>query len=275
VRGEARPAAPARPTGPQIPLPDVLSAPTLPGNVLPVQCPPTTLIGAMLAVKLGLEEAITGLAGAVAFLTDPLFVEVVGEGASAKNPGVTTIEVIQHSLELVLAGVEWTIGQVNNCYEGIFLGVTTTEGNMQILGEDVQILAQGENRILHNAATLSAAIDAGFGKVDTNNAGLQNSVNTAQAALDAALRQHIEAALTSGRPDVDFELPASAGGYLDATPIGVQQIVTDALAALRANGQPVDVAAPRYLTLANNALTAQHYKAAYHYYQLAYQAITR
>ena len=75
--------------------------------------------------------------------------------------------------------------------------------------------------------------------------------------------------------EYDTALVANTIGYLDATPIGVQKIVTDALARLRASGQPVDSAAPRDLVLADSALTAKQYKKAYHYYELAYQAITK
>jgi hypothetical protein len=143
------------------------------------------------------------------------------------------------------------------------------QGAVQNLVNFDGALIKGQGAIEKNQATIGTAIDTGFAAVGKGLGGLQ----TAQQSLDTQLNQRIESALAGVDPAAAFEIPASAGGYLDATPIGVKQIVTNALTAMLANGQPVASTAHRDLALATDALTAKQYKKAFHYYQMAYQEI--
>jgi hypothetical protein len=113
--------------------------------------------------------------------------------------------------------------------------------------------------------------------VDTRTQTIINQLNTAQTSLDQDLRHNIELALSGGNATtiVTYELPASLGGFLDATPIGVQAIVTNTMSLMRGANQPISPQAAKNLTLANNALAAGQYKQAFVYYQQTYGLLVR
>lgn len=95
----------------------------------------------------------------------------------------------------------------------------------------------------------------------------------------AALRVAIETALananSSATPVGVLQLPASAGGYLDAQPVGVKQIVTDILEGMKATNQSFNAGGVKYLNSANDALAAGQYKQAWLDYATAYGFLTR
>lgn len=113
--------------------------------------------------------------------------------------------------------------------------------------------------------------------LDTRTQTIVNQLNTAQASLDQALRHSIEQALAGGNTTtiVSYQLPASLGGYLDSTPVGVQAIVTSTLAMMQAAKQSIAPSAPDNLANGNKALAAGQYKQAFSYYQTAYGLLTR
>lgn len=113
--------------------------------------------------------------------------------------------------------------------------------------------------------------------LDTRTQTIVTRLNTAQASLDKAQQQAIEEALEGGGATIiaSYELPASLGGYLDSTPIGVKAIVTNAMTSLQQAKQPINPTATSSLTSANNALAAGQYKQAFTYYQAAYQALAK
>jgi hypothetical protein len=114
-------------------------------------------------------------------------------------------------------------------------------------------------------------------------ANTENSVNTVhdqvhivQQSLDDELTVEIQQALALpvGAPaDVYYELPATVGGNLDSTPIGVKAIVTNAYNGAKQAGLAVNANATTYLNAANSALTAKNYRTAWKDFQLAYQAM--
>ena len=113
--------------------------------------------------------------------------------------------------------------------------------------------------------------------VDSRTQTIINQLNTAQTSLDQGLRHNIELALSGGNVTtiVAYELPSSLGGYLDATPIGVQAIVTNTMSLMQAANQAISPQASKNLTLANNALAAGQYKQAFVYYQQTYGLLVR
>src|SRR3954447_19653985 len=113
--------------------------------------------------------------------------------------------------------------------------------------------------------------------LDTRTQTIVNQLNVAQATIDQDLRHHIELALAGGNSAaiVSYELPASLGGYIDATPIGVQVIVTSALTSMQAAKQSVSPSAAKNLVLANNLLASGQYKQAFAMYQSTYVLIVR
>lgn len=88
------------------------------------------------------------------------------------------------------------------------------------------------------------------------------------------IRQALAGPLT-GVVNVAYVLPASEGGYLDRTPVGVQAIVDDTLAAARAARLPVSAAAMIYQVQAKVALAIGNYASAYRLFQRTYQSIGR
>ncbi|MGH9127715.1 MAG: hypothetical protein ACRDY2_01825 [Acidimicrobiales bacterium] len=114
-----------------------------------------------------------------------------------------------------------------------------------------------------------------YALLDSRTQTIINKLNVAQHSLDQAQMQAIEEALAggSGTAIASYELPASLGGWLDSTPIGVQAIVTNAVSSLEQAHQPVSSSAAQKLTSANTALASGQYKQAFFDYQAAYQAL--
>lgn len=66
------------------------------------------------------------------------------------------------------------------------------------------------------------------------------------------------------------EIPAATGGFLNAQPVGVQAIVTDALETMVSEGQPVNPLASRTLVGADHALGANQNTQAWALFRPAY-----
>jgi len=106
---------------------------------------------------------------------------------------------------------------------------------------------------------------------------LVNLINQNAANYELQLRGVIEQDLTqpaNSAPMASLELPATSGGYLDSSPVGVASVVTTALTTLQQAGQLNNPQAERYLGLAQQAYSAAQYKLAFNDYRLAYQAAT-
>lgn len=104
---------------------------------------------------------------------------------------------------------------------------------------------------------------------------VQANFTTQQTEYYANLTLQIQQGLAlwgSRVPEVQFMLPATMGGYLNSTPVGVQEVVTSGLNALVAIGVKVSATAAKDLTAANTALTAKQYTTAYADYALCYEA---
>jgi len=117
---------------------------------------------------------------------------------------------------------------------------------------------------------LQSTVDNLQSSVDT----LSGQVQTVQQTADEQLQIGIEQALTAGPgtpPNAAYELPASEGGNLNSTPVGVQSVVTGDIAAAKQAGLPVNQAATRYLAIANAALDQGNWSLAYTDYVTAYQ----
>jgi hypothetical protein len=122
-----------------------------------------------------------------------------------------------------------------------------------------------------------ALLGVANGTIDNLNRGmivLSDQVKQAQSVADQVLMADIQQALlapSGSVANVAYMVPAEHGGYLDASPIGVRSLVTDALAAAQRARLPVGAAATTYLAQADAALSAGNYVGAYRNFQLAYQ----
>lgn len=114
-------------------------------------------------------------------------------------------------------------------------------------------------------------------EIDQNLANLANQ-DTDQ--FDQELTLIIQQALTAPvgtTPMSALELPASYdgqnfGGYLNSTPVGVDEVVSSTIQAMQQTGQSMSPQAARDLSLAEQALAAGQFKLSFDYYRLAYQA---
>jgi hypothetical protein len=103
---------------------------------------------------------------------------------------------------------------------------------------------------------------------------LQVNFNMTQQQFQANLQVEIEQGLAGWAPvvpEVQLVLPSSMGGYLDSTPVGVQEVVTTDIASLQKLGVAIKPLAITDLAAANAALAAGKYTLAWTDYAIAYQ----
>lgn len=195
---------------------------------------------------------------------------VLGEGVTITipDPGWVIIEAAQAAAQVARDTLVWRQAIANDCASNA-------------LAADIGV-------IYDNVASLTALVDSRttaidneeqllYALVDARNTLILNKIAVIQASLNLELKVTIEEdLLQSGHGAVaDFELPSSAGGYLDATPIGVQELVTAALATTQQAGQSVNPAAAQDLASANAALAAHRYKQAFDLYGQTYREIVQ
>jgi hypothetical protein len=184
------------------------------------------------------------------------------------------LKAIATGFDILGASFEITIETSNQCYDQLRenfaeFAVEAYKG----IREFDEPLLQGQETISKAIADLLAGAAGGFDTTDKEIADLTAAHQKVTASTNDQLHIRVETELLSEHPAVAAELPVSAGGYLDAQPVGVQQVVTAALADATKAHQPISSAAPRNLAIADAALAAGEYKKAFHYYQLVYQAV--
>jgi hypothetical protein len=176
--------------------------------------------------------------------------------------------------------------QLQTDLTGLQQDLTIIEGDESTLSQDVGQLSNGTTTI---QSALSSDLSKILSETDNDAAqltslvtqdnqqildALKSNFNTQQGQYEANLKLAIERGLAeygSTVPQVQFILPASQGGYLNSTPVGVQEVVTDDLHALQALGAKVTSAALNAFNAANAALNAKQYLTAYQDYATAYE----
>ncbi|MDA8269500.1 MAG: hypothetical protein M0013_14235 [Actinomycetota bacterium] len=257
----ARSFPPPPPTG-SFPAPPAAFVPSSPvGAYTPTSCPPGAPGGpsvapgdsAIFAAQLTTDVAAS-VAGAV---PDMILVVIAGEGTSIPDPAKYIAEAIQLAGVITLDTFNYVQAVANDCdtanRDGFLANIDNTTVNV------------------YNLLTL----------VQNTLNNVENSVNTVagqvgvlQQTADEQLVLGIEQALTAplgSAPNVAYELPASLGGNLDSTPIGVQEVVTTTLNEAKAAGVPVNAAASQFLSMGNAALSAGNDQQAYADFQNAFQ----
>jgi hypothetical protein len=176
--------------------------------------------------------------------------------------------------------------QLQTDLTGLHQDLTTIEGDESTLSQDVGQLSNGTSTI---QSALSSDLSKILSETDTDagqltslvtqdNQQILNAVNsdfnTQQGQYEANLKLAIEHGLAeygSIVPQAQFMLPASQGGFLNSTPVGVKEVVTDDLNALQALGVKITAAALNSFNAANAALAAGQYITAYGDYATAYK----
>jgi hypothetical protein len=142
--------------------------------------------------------------------------------------------------------------------------------------------------IYNNVAYLTALVDSRttaleneaeliYALVDTQTTQILNQLAAVQASINLQIKVVIEQDLLEPGTGsvVEVQIPAAQGGYLNAVPIGVQAIATNALAQMTEAGQAVNPAAPQDLAAANADLVAGKYRQAYALYAQTYKEIVQ
>jgi len=113
--------------------------------------------------------------------------------------------------------------------------------------------------------------------VNANDSTILSDLTTVEADNNAELTLMIQDnLLTNAQTNVaSFELPVSAGGYLNASPVGVQSVVTQTFQAMKQAHMTISADATTALSAADQFLNADQYKLAYLYFKLAYQTVVQ
>lgn len=183
----------------------------------------------------------------------------VGYLPSFPDPVKYVLQAIVFGATLVVDSFKYAQAIVDDCKADNVGGLTANEDNTTV---NAYHLEQQNEQTMTNIQSSINTIHA--------------QVHVVQQTVDEQLTLDIRRALsqpTASPPNVDYELPVSAGGNLDSTPIGVQAVVDDAFSAAKQAGLPVNAVASSDLNAATQALAANQYKTAWKDFQLAFQAL--
>jgi hypothetical protein len=218
-----------------------------------------------------LLEAVAGEAG----ITAPIAVAtILGTVVSEIGLSVAAVVlgILAATLEIPLDVIHFLLNRsIASCqYDNATAEVPVIDGNA--IGAQTNVNAS--YRVGQQNYQADQAINQ---LLDARTQTIISQLNNAQTSLDLDLRHNIEEALAGGGNTtiVAYQLPSSLGGYLDATPIGVQAIVTTTLAMMNTAKQPIGHDATDDLLRANHALATGQYKQAFTYYQAAYGQLVR
>ncbi len=230
------------------------------GAYTPTSCPPGAPGGPSVAPgdsAIFAAQLTTDVAANVAQdVPSTITVIIAGEGTSIPDPAKYIAEAIQLAGVITLDTFNYVQAVANDCDTANRDGFLANIDNTTVNVYDLLTLVQG---------TLD--------HVETSINTVSQQLGVLQQTMDAQLTLAIEQALSapmSAVANLAFELPASVGGNLDSTPIGVQEVVRGAVQARLAAGAPVNAAAEQFLTLADAALSSGNDKAAYADYHQAY-----
>lgn len=240
---------------------------------VPVACPPGAPGGdygedSIYAAQL----AIDAFTGANSIIPQELVIgfEAAGEGdtSTLPDPAWIVVQALLGAAEVTHDTLAWRQAIANDC------GNANNITQMQAVDSNVDYLT---GLVDSRTTALENEAEAIYALVDTRTTLILNQLAVLQATVNLQIKVVISQDLLQGATGAvaELEQPASQGGYLDAVPIGVQGIVTAALAAMQQSGEAVNPAAPQSLASANAALAAHQYKSAFDLYSQAYQEIVQ
>jgi hypothetical protein len=181
---------------------------------------------------------------------------VAGDSFLLPDAAIQVLTVLEGATQVVLETFLWMNNSNNDC--GFLQTIqyvqnidNTTVNNFNLL----TLMQSTLNDVVNSVASIAAQV--------------LNIQQTLDDQLTLAIQQGLSQPATA-IPNLAFELPASVGGNLDSTPIGVQEVVNSAVTAVATSGEPMNPAASRYLALGNSALTSGQYVQAYTDFHTAY-----
>jgi hypothetical protein len=196
-----------------------------------------------------LNETVDGMPSEVGLI-------VAGVPAQIPNPARIVLEVAADAATALLDQFNYMNNSNNDC------GYVTT----------IDYVENIDNTTI-NTYNLMTLMETTLDNVESSVNTVSGQVHVVQQTLDDNLNLTIQQDLAEpagSTPNLALELPASDGGNLDSTPIGVQEIVTAAVKSIGQNGEPENPAATQYLAMANAALSGDNYVQAYDDFHNAY-----
>jgi hypothetical protein len=229
------------------------------------------------------QETAVGLQAAQGSSYDCVGSELTWELQSIFPPTADSPPFVRISSQASIDALKQTADSIDTQVGAVNTTVSAVDTKVNTATTDLTNLTSTVNTINTTTSTINGQADT----LTTNLATLQTTENTISGKADTAIsnltsfqqlkvQANIEAALSQNgnAPIALFQVPSKVGGYLDATPVGVQSIVTNTLKNEQAAGKDITIA-QSYLSQANAALAAGQYKAAYTFYAQAYQAATQ
>lgn len=249
---------PTAPTG-SFPAPPQPYQPTSPIGAanIPTTCPApapgadggaAAIFAAQVATSVTVMLA-TALAGNIGVIVDGVTTEF-------PDPAGIIAEVLADASQIVLDSFNYYESANADC------------ANVQTVG-----LAANIDNTTVNIYDLSTELESTIANIANSVNTISGQVSTVQQTVNQEITLAVEQALATPEstvPNIAFELPASLGGNLNSTPVGVQSVVSSAVTQLKAAGSPVNPAATVDLAAANSDLAAGNYSAAYSMYHQAY-----
>jgi hypothetical protein len=201
-------------------------------------------------------------------------IDVVSGAYNGLSPGAGTdspvgIGFFITAAVLAVVGLALQVAQDTLSYFQTVAG-DCQEAQMQQVGIDT-------DNTTYQTYTLLSDVAGTVNEIDSNVAALAAQD---QDEFDQQLTLDIEQALSAPIgtvPMSSLELPVmyeglTLGGYLDSTPVGVNEVVDSTIANMQATGQTMSPQATRDQSLAEQALAAGMFKLAFDYFRMAYQA---
>lgn len=146
------------------------------------------------------------------------------------------------------------------------------------LAENLGLVMANIDNTTVNTYDLLTLMESTLDNVESSVDTVSAQVSVVQQTEDEQLTLNIQQALTApatSAPNAAYEEPASVGGNLDSTPIGVQELVTQDLLEAQSAGIAVNPAANQDLASGNVALSNDQYKAAYADFHAAYLEVAQ
>jgi hypothetical protein len=215
------------------------------------------------SAQTGLNSLATSIGQALASDTQAL----QASGGTDTQSTATELQTIQSALQADLTtieGAETTTGQTEKA--------ETDKGTSTLQTALSAALAQILNETDSDAQGLTTLVTQGDQQIMT---AVQSNFSAQQQQFDTTLQLEIEEGLAGWQPTVpeaQLLLPASAGGYLNSTPVGVQEVVTSDLQALQSIGVAVKPLAVTDLNAGDAALTAGQWATAWNDFANSYRS---
>jgi hypothetical protein len=212
--------------------------------------------------------------------------------------GLTSLKTtLQQSLQSDTQTLQTTLGsdtsssatELQTIQSALQTDLTTIENVETTTGQSVT--SETDKGTLTIQTAISAALTQVLNETDSDAKGLTTLVTQGNQQILNALQSNSSSQLTQYQenlrflieqglagwgpvlPEVKLILPASLGGLLNSTPVGVQELVTSDLQSAQTLGLKIKPAAYTELSAANTALAAKQYVTAWNDYAQAYQAL--